>query len=210
MPLLPELTHRFVPGDNPSAPTLLLLHGTGGDEDNLLPLGRALHPQAALLSPRGRVLEQGMPRFFRRFGEGRFDLDDVTLRAGELNAFLDEAAVAYTFDRRRIVAVGYSNGANIAHAMLLLHPQSLAGAVLLHAQFVLEPDLLPALDERPVFVASGEQDPIVPASEARRLIETLEAAGAAVTAYWSSGGHALSREDIEQARAWLQSSGFGV
>ncbi|MGI8672163.1 MAG: alpha/beta hydrolase [Luteitalea sp.] len=208
MSLLAETPHQFAPAEGPTAITLLLLHGTGGDERDLLPLGRALHPTAALLSPRGRVLEQGMPRFFRRFAEGRFDLDDVRVRAGELSALVDEAAVAYDRARDRFVAVGYSNGANIAHAMWLLHPDSVAGVVLLHAQFVLAPEPLPRLAGRPAFLAAGESDPIVPVNEARRLADLLTSAGATVTAYWSRGGHALSRDDVTHARAWLNSSGF--
>ena len=209
MALLKEFTHRFVPADGPTSTTLVLLHGTGGDENDLLPLGRLLHRTAALLSPRGRVLEGSMPRFFRRFGEGQFDLDDVRRRAGELAAFLDEAAGAYALSREHMVAVGYSNGANIAHATMLLHPQSVAAAALLHAQLVIAPEPLPSLAGTSVFLAAGETDPIVPPAEARRLVELLTTAGASVTEYWSQGGHALTREDVAQAQAWLNSAGFG-
>lgn len=209
MSMLKAFTHQFVPAEGETETTLVLLHGTGGDERDLLPLGRALHPSAALISPRGRVLEASMPRFFRRFAEGRFDLDDVRVRAGELAVFLDEAAEFYGCARNRMVAVGYSNGANIAHATMLLHPDSFAGAVLLHAQFVLAPDPLPSLAGRPVFLAAGETDPIVPVEEARRLADTLAGAGASVTPFWSSGGHALTREDVARAQQWLNSSGFG-
>ena len=209
MSLLDEFTHQFVPAEGTSTTTLVLLHGTGGDEHDLLPLGRALHPTAALLSPRGRVLEGNMPRFFRRFAEGRFDLDDVRVRAGELATLLDEAATAYGLARDRMVAVGYSNGANIAHATMLLRPDSFAGAALLHAQFVLAPEPLPSLVGRAVFLAAGEADPIVPIAEARRLADTLAAAGATVTPFWSRGGHDLTRDDVEHARQWLNSAGFG-
>ncbi len=207
--MLRQFTYSVEPAQGPTTTTLLLLHGTGGDERDLLPLGRALHPTAALLSPRGRVLEGAMPRFFRRVREGVFDLDDVRARAAELAAFVAEAAEAHGLDRQRIVAVGYSNGANIAHAMLLLHPDSVAGAALFHAQYVLAPDPLPALGGAPVFLAAGEQDPIVPIAEARRLADVLAAAGAEVTPFWSPGGHALTREDVAQAHAWLNSAGFG-
>ena len=200
--------HQFVRAEGSTATTLVLLHGTGGDEHDLLPLGRALHPTAALLSPRGRVLEGSMPRFFRRQGEGVFDLDDVRTRARELAAFLDGAAEAYGLARGRMVAVGYSNGANIAHAMLLLQPGSVAAAALLHAQFVLAPDPLPALHGVPVFLAAGETDPIVPVAEARRLADVLGAAGASVTPFWSPGGHALTREDVAHAARWLSAAGF--
>lgn len=210
MSLLQEFTHQFVPAEGGSQTTLVMLHGTGGDEHDLLPLGRQLHPTAALLSPRGRVLEGRMPRFFRRFAEGRFDLDDVRVRAAELAAFVDEAAVTYARPRDRMVAVGYSNGANIAHATLLLHPDtSFAGAALLHAQLILAPDPLPSLAGRAVFLAAGEADPIVPIEEARLLADTLVAAGATVTPFWSRGGHALTREDVAQAQQWLNSAGFG-
>jgi phospholipase/carboxylesterase len=204
-----DFTHQFVPAEGTSRTTLVLLHGTGGDEHDLLPLGRALDPAAALLSPRGRVVEGSMPRFFRRFAEGRFDLDDVRVRAAELTAWLDEAALAYGLARDRMVAVGYSNGANIAHATMLLHPESFAGAALLHAQFVLAPSPLPSLAGRAVFLAAGQADPIVPLAEAQRLAETLAAAGATVTPFWSRGGHALTREDVAQATQWLNSSGWG-
>ena len=150
-----------------------------------------------------------MPRFFRRFAEGRFDLDDVRVRAQELASLLDEAAAGYGLARDRM-GVGYSNGANIAHATLLLRPDSLAGAALLHAQFVLAPEPLPSLVGRAVFLAAGEADPIVPVSEARRLADMLAAAGATVTPFWSPGGHALTREDVAHATQWLNSAGFGA
>ena len=210
MSTLAGFEHRHVPAVDGAQTTLVVLHGTGGDEHDLLPLGRALHPTAALLSPRGRVLEGHMPRFFRRFAEGRFDLDDVRVRAGELAAFLDEASRTYGLARDRVVAVGYSNGATIAHATLLLHPDSLAAAALLHAQFILAPDPLPALDDRPVFLAAGEADPLVPIAEARRLADTLAATGASVTPFWSSGGHALTRDDVTRAQQWLNVTGFGA
>ncbi|HTV02661.1 MAG TPA: alpha/beta hydrolase [Luteitalea sp.] len=208
MSSLQDFTHEFVPATNGIRTTLVLLHGTGGDERDLLDLGRALLPGAALLSPRGRVLERGMPRFFRRFAEGKFDLDDVKVRAAELAAWLDTAAADYQLARDRFVAVGYSNGANIAHATMLLQPQSLAGAALLHAQLVLTPEPAPDLTGRAVFLAAGAQDPIVPVAEARALAELLTACGAALTPYWSNGGHALTREDVAHAQAWLNSAGF--
>lgn len=209
MSLLREFTHEFVPAEGSTTTTLVLLHGTGGDERDLLPLGRVLHTTAAILSPRGRVVERGMPRFFRRHAEGVFDLDDVRVRAQELAGFLDEAAEHYGLARGRMVAVGYSNGANIAHATLLLQPGSLAGAALLHAQFVIAPDPMPSLAGTPVFLAAGEADPIVPVGEARRLADLLTACGAAVTPYWSPGGHNLTRDDVAHAQTWMNSAGFG-
>ena len=203
-----DFAHEFVPATDALTTTLVLLHGTGGDERDLLELGRSLLPGAALLSPRGRVLERGMPRFFRRFAEGKFDLDDVRVRAAELATWLDDAAAAYTLDRQRMVAVGYSNGANIAHATMLLRPESFAGAALLHAQVVITPEPRPDLTGRAVFLAAGAQDPIVPVAEARALADLLTACGATVTPFWSPGGHALTREDVAHAQAWLNSAGF--
>ena len=208
MPSPDTFVHEFVPAEAGATTTLVLLHGTGGDERDLLPLGRALHPTAALLSPRGRVLEGSMPRFFRRFAEGRFDLDDVRVQAAALASFLEAAAEAYGLDRTRMIAAGYSNGANIAHAMLLLHPGSVAGLALFHAQLVITPDPLPTLAGTPVYLAAGQADPIVPIDEARRLSDVLTAAGAVVTPFWSPGGHALTREDVAHARAWLNSAGL--
>ena len=203
-----DFIHVFEPGSDPARRPLLLLHGTGGDENDLVPLGRMLRPGAAILSPRGNVLEHGMPRFFRRLAEGVFDMDDLVRRTDELRAFVDGAVAKYDFDRSKLVAVGFSNGANIAHPTMLLHPSSLAGAVLLHAQYVLEPNPLPSLKGRPVFLAAGQADPIVPIGEAQRLADLLTAAGATVTPFWSPGGHALSREDVAQARQWLNSAGL--
>src|SRR5687767_12070839 len=147
-----SFVHQFLPAKAEGAPTLLLLHGTGGDEHDLLDLGRALNPRAALLSPRGQVLENGMPRFFRRLAEGVFDLDDLRQRTHNLAAFVAHASEAYQFDPQRVIAVGYSNGANIAASALLLHPQVLAGAVLFHAMVPLVPKELPDLRGVPVFM----------------------------------------------------------
>ncbi|OYZ88899.1 MAG: hydrolase, partial [Rhizobiales bacterium 17-65-6] len=171
-------THRFEPAPRPGAAPLLLLHGTGGDESDLLPLGRALSPDAALLSPRGKVLEGGMPRFFRRIAEGVFDQEDVKRRANELADFVGEARARYGLAAP--VAVGFSNGANIAAAMLLLRPEALAGAVLLRAMVPL--DLAPAGDLAGVrvLILSGAMDPIVPADNAATLARMLSANGAAV------------------------------
>ena len=129
----------------PAAGTLLVLHGTGGDEHDLLPLGRAIAPGATLLSPRGKVLEHGKPRFFRRLAEGVFDVDDLKRRAAELGDFVGAAAAPYGFDTSRLTAVGFSNGANIASALLLLRPEVLSRAVLFRAMVPLEPDPLPGV-----------------------------------------------------------------
>ncbi|RZK95567.1 MAG: alpha/beta hydrolase, partial [Methylobacterium sp.] len=156
------LTHRFVPATAPGLPPLLLLHGTGGDETDLLPLGRTLLPGAALLSPRGAVLENGMPRFFRRLAEGVFDEADLRRRAADLAGFIAEARTAYGLAAP--VAVGFSNGANIAAALLLLHPGVLAGAVLLRPMVPLRETPPVDLAGRPVLMLSGAADPIVPAA----------------------------------------------
>jgi phospholipase/carboxylesterase len=162
-----------------------------------------LLPGAALLSPRGRVVEHGMPRFFRRFSEGVFDLDDVRTRAGELAALVSEATSAYGLDASRVIAAGYSNGANIAHVLLLLHPGVLSAALLFHPQIVLTPEPLPALGGVPVFVGAGERDPIVPRGDVESLVDLLTRGGARVTTHWVAGGHSLSREEVDHAREWL-------
>jgi predicted esterase len=192
-----------VEAGTPGAPTLLLLHGTGGNEDDLLPLGRALARDAALLSPRGRVLEHGMPRFFRRIAEGVFDEDDVRRRADELAAFVTAATERNGLDARRVIAAGFSNGANIAAAVLLLHPGVLSAAILLRAMVPLEPDPLPKLAGTPVFLSSGRADPLVPVREAERLAALLERAGADVTLRFDDAGHTLGPAEVRAAHDWL-------
>jgi phospholipase/carboxylesterase/glyoxalase family protein len=195
--------HRFVAAERPDAPTLLLLHGTGGDEDDLLPLGRALLPGAALLSPRGKVLERGMPRFFSRLAEGVFDLEDLQLRTHELADWIDAAAAEHRFDPARVIAVGYSNGANIAASLLLLRPGTLAGAVLFHSMLPLEPHEQPNLPGVPVFLTGGRADQMIDPAGTERLAELLRAAGADVTLHWEPGGHTLTGAEVEAARRWL-------
>jgi predicted esterase len=182
---------------------LLLLHGTGGDENDLIPLGRELIPGAGLLSPRGKVLEHGAPRFFRRLAEGVFDVEDLRLRAHELADFVAAAASTYDFDLKRVAAVGYSNGANIAAAVLLLRPEILESAVLLRAMVPLVPDRLPDLSGVGVFISSGRQDPIVGPEHPVHLASLLNQAGADVTLLWQPSGHELIAADIQRARAWL-------
>ena len=193
--------HRFVPG-TPDR-TVLLLHGTGGTEDDLLPLGRALDAEAALLSPRGQALENGMPRFFRRRAEGVFDEEDLIRRAHELADFIEAAAAAYAFDPKKVVAVGYSNGANIAGAVLLLRPGVLCGAALLRPMVPLVPETMPDLQGAPVLVSVGNQDPIVPAEQARELVALLRRAGADVTVCFENAGHGLTEVTLASARRWL-------
>ncbi|MCU0624269.1 MAG: alpha/beta hydrolase [Gemmatimonadaceae bacterium] len=196
-------THVFTPPATPGGPTLLLLHGTGGDEHDLLPLGELLAPGAGVLSPRGNVLERGMPRFFRRLAEGIFDTDDVIRRAGELAAFVGAQAEARGFDPSRVWAVGFSNGANIAAAVLLLHPGVLAGGVLLAPMVPLVPDPLPALAGTAVLLGAGRQDPIAPPSQPEALAELLRRGGADVSIDWHPGGHQLVPSTVQAARAWL-------
>lgn len=193
--------YRFVPGG--STRTLLLLHGTGGDEQDLLPLGRLLDPEAALLSPRGNVLEAGAPRFFRRLAEGVFDAADLARRTAELLEWLDAAVARHALDRTHIVAVGYSNGANVAAAALLTRAHAFPEAVLLRAMLPFEPAQPPALDGDAVLIASGRADPIVPAVSAERLAALLRAAGADVTHHWSDAGHPLAPADVAAAKRWL-------
>lgn len=201
----PDLTftHTFTPGADSSKPTLLLLHGTGGNEHDLMPLGDALSPGASLLSPRGKVLESGMPRFFRRLAEGVFDEEDLRRRALELADFVSAAATHYGFDSARVTAVGYSNGANIASAVLLLRPGTLRGAVLFRGMVPLVPDPLPSLHAR-VLVSNGRADPIVSLAETERLAALLGRAGADVDVRLHPAGHQLTQADLAAAQAWLR------
>lgn len=194
--------HRFVPAEN-SKRTLLVLHGTGGNEDDLLPVARMLDPESALLSPRGKVLENGAPRFFRRLREGVFDEEDVIRRANELADWVADAVKENGLDASRMVAVGYSNGANIASAMMLLRPEVLRGAVLLRGQTPLVPEKLPDLSGKAVILSSGEFDPIVPLDNAGNLARMLTDAGTEVTHRVQQSGHELTRVDIDEAREWL-------
>ena len=196
--------HRLIPGA-PDKPVLLLLHGTGGDENDLLPLGELLIPGATRLSPRGRVLENGMPRFFRRLAEGVFDLDDLRARTHELADFVEAARATYDLGEHRPMAVGFSNGANIAAAMLLLRPEVLGGALLIRPMVPLIPDAMPDLGRIPVLINAGQIDPLVPAPQSEALAKLLGDAGASVELRWIAGGHALTREDLDVGKAW-----FGV
>jgi predicted esterase len=201
MKLRPDFIHEFVPGI--SNRTLLLLHGTGGNERDLIPLGRELDPNASLLSPRGKVLENGMPRFFRRLAEGVFDLEDLKNRTNELADFVAAAAQHYGFAADKVVAAGYSNGANIAASMLLLRPEILSAAILFRAMVPLVPDKQPKLSSVRVWIGAGTDDPIIPTSETKRLAEFLRKAGADVTIRHFPTGHQLTRQDLEAARDWL-------
>jgi predicted esterase len=197
-----EFTHRFVPGAMASAPTILALHGTGGDEHDLVPLARMIDGDSAILSPRGRVLEDGNPRFFRRRSEGVFDQDDLRQQTVALGEFIGEAAARYHFNRARVVALGYSNGANIAASLLLTEPNALAGAILLRPMVPFEPTSPPSLTGIPILISAGRKDPIVPSANSERLAALLQKSGASVTVVWQETGHALSPSELEQVAEW--------
>lgn len=201
-----DFVHVFEPPASPDRPTLLLLHGTGGNERDLLTLGRQLLPGAGLLSPRGKVLERGMPRFFRRLAEGVFDLEDLRRRTGELADFVAAAAAAYQFDAARVMAAGFSNGANIAASLLLLRPGTLHAAVLFSPMVPIVPDPLPALAGIRVFISAGEVDHLVAPENTERLAALLRACGAGVTVRWTPGGHSVTPADVEAAREWVEAS----
>jgi phospholipase/carboxylesterase len=194
--------HRFEPGGRPEAPPLLLLHGTGGDENDLVSLGRTIAPASALLSPRGKVLEHGMPRFFRRLAEGVFDEDDLKTRARELADFIGTARERYGIAAP--VALGYSNGANIAAAVMLLRPETLAGGILLRAMVPLSKPPEANLKNMPVLIVSAVHDPIVPQENGARLAALLAARGAGVDRNLVAAGHELTPADVEIARGWLE------
>jgi phospholipase/carboxylesterase len=195
--------HEWVPASQTDAPTLLLLHGTGADERDLLPLGRMLAPGAALLSPRGNVDEHGMHRFFARHAEGVFDEEDVVRRAGELAAFVVAAGERYGFDPARAVAVGFSNGANIAAAAMLLHPDVLRSGVLLAPMPPLSDPPATDLSSSAAFLGAGRQDPIGPPELVERLAAELDDRGCSVTVRFHAGGHEAPREVVDAAGAWL-------
>ncbi len=196
--------HRFV-APLPSGPktTLLLLHGTGGDEQDLIPLGEELLPGAALLSPRGRVLEHGMPRFFRRLGEGVFDLEDLKLQTETLAQFVSSAVQKYGLADNKLIAIGYSNGANIAASLLLTHPKLLSGAVLYRPMVPFRPQRSPDLKDVPVLLAAARHDQIVRPQQTSELSQILDSAGARITIHWHPGGHELGADDVAATKEWL-------
>jgi phospholipase/carboxylesterase len=199
----PEFVHTYVPGKG--ATTLLLLHGTGGDERSLIPLAKSVDEEAAIIAVRGKVLENGMPRFFRRFAEGVFDIKDLKFRANELADFLGWASREYGFSPGSLVALGYSNGANIGATLLLLRPEVLGGAILFRATMPLVPESVPDLSGKRVFVSAGRYDEMTPQAKTEELEEFLKAAGAQVTTNWEEATHSLTRQEIEKAASWLRS-----
>lgn len=194
----------YGPKDNQSDTlTLLLLHGTGGNEDDLIEVGQMISSTASLLSPRGKVLENGMPRFFRRLAEGVFDMDDLKIRTKELADFVKEASNIYSFDINKTVTVGFSNGANIAASLLLSYPETLRGAILFRAMVPFIPNSPPDLSDKQVLLSAGMFDPIVSESQTQNLFDLLEESGANVTLKWQQSGHNLTESDILYSKEWL-------
>lgn len=202
--------HKFIPSEESSKDhdslTLLLLHGTGGEENDLIPIAKMLEiTNASILSPRGRVLENGMPRFFRRLAEGVFDIEDLKFRTNELADFVRDASKTYAFDLNRIMAIGYSNGANIAASLLLLRPEILFSAILFRPMIPLVPEPLPNLSNKCVLVSAGLRDPIVASYQTKDLIDLLIRVGANVSVQWQNSGHELTQRDVKLAREWVMS-----
>lgn len=202
--------HKFIPSEESSKDhdslTLLLLHGTGGEENDLIPVAKMLEiTNASILSPRGRVLENGMPRFFRRLAEGVFDIEDLKFRTNELADFVRDASKTYAFDLNRIMAIGYSNGANIAASLLLLRPEILFSAILFRPMIPLVPEPLPNLSNKRVLVSAGLRDPIVASYQTKDLIDLLIRVGANVSVQWQNSGHELTQRDVKLAREWVMS-----
>ncbi|MCH1626903.1 alpha/beta hydrolase [Ferdinandcohnia quinoae] len=198
------MKHIFNKGSNPEKPTLLMLHGTGGNELDLLPLAGRIDGEASVLSVRGNILENGMPRFFRRLAEGIFDEEDLIFRTKELNEFLDEAAQKYDFNRDNIIAIGYSNGANIAASLLFHYQHALKGAILHHPMVPRRGIDLPDLSGKSVFIAAGTNDPICSPHESNELKSLLEEANVDVELHWENRGHQLTIEEVEAAGKWYK------
>lgn len=198
------MKHIYEAGTKQDGPVLLLLHGTGGNENDLIPLARIVDPNAAILSVKGNIVENGMPRFFRRLAEGVFDEPDLIFRTGELKQFVDDAAVQYGFNRNKVIALGYSNGANIAASMLFHYADALQGAMMHHPMVPLRSIELPKLSGVACFIAAGENDPICTPAESNELATLLREAGADVELHWERHGHQLTRTEVEAAKAWYE------
>jgi phospholipase/carboxylesterase len=197
------MKHIYKKGTDKKKPTFLLLHGTGGNEMDLIPLASKIDESCSYLGVRGNVLENGMPRFFRRLAEGIFDEEDLVFRTKELNDFLDEAAIKYDFDRKNIIALGYSNGANIAGSLLFHYQNALKGAILLHPMVPRRGIELPDLANLPVLISAGTNDPICPPEETKDLHQILESANADVQVHWEHYGHQLTYSELEAAKNWF-------
>ena len=196
-------THIFQPSPSGAQRVLLVLHGTGGDETSLLPIAKLIDPEAAILSVKGKVLENGAPRYFRRLAEGVFDMEDLHFRTQELADFVAEAKVFYCLNPDQIMAVGYSNGANIAASLLLARPETINGGILLRAMVPFEPPSLNNLRSKRIFISEGQFDPIVPTEHGTRLAELFRERGADVTLLWNETDHRLSQSEIKAAKEWL-------
>jgi phospholipase/carboxylesterase len=197
------MKHVYLEGKNKNLPTLVLLHGTGGNERDLLQLAEIIAPDANVLGIKGNVEENGMPRFFRRLAEGVFDLEDLIFRTEELNTFITSASEQYGFDRQRVVAMGYSNGANIAASLLYHYKDAMSGAILFHAMVPIHDVQLPDLTGIPVFIGAGKRDGMIPPEQTKQLADHLSSAGALVTEYWTELGHQLTHDEVDQAKAWF-------
>jgi phospholipase/carboxylesterase len=199
--------HKFIQSEgtkDKDSLTLLLLHGTGGDETDLIPIARMLEiTNASILSPRGKVIENGMPRYFRRLAEGIFDIEDLKFRTNELADFVQSASKTYALDLNRIIAIGYSNGANIAASVLLVRPEILSDAILFRPMIPLVPNTLPNLSSKRVLISAGLHDPIVASYQTKDLFDLLEKVGAKVSIQWQNSGHELTQRDMIAARKWL-------
>ncbi|MCA4134568.1 alpha/beta hydrolase [Arthrobacter sp. M4] len=203
---LTDWPHLYVPGQ-PGAPVFLLLHGTGGDERSLRPLAVELDPDAGMLAPRGRVSEDGMNRWFRRHAEGVFDVDDVISRSADLAGFIEAAREQYGLDGRAIVAVGFSNGANIALATALLHPASLDRVVAFSGMYPLgERESSSDLTASRILMVNGDADPMAPLPSVTRAVGALRGRGAEVEQHLRPGGHGIAQADLTAAREWLSSA----
>jgi phospholipase/carboxylesterase len=196
------MIHKFIKGSNPQKPTLLLLHGTGGDENDLLPIGKMIDGEASLLSVRGEVIENGMPRFFRRLAPGVFDEQDLIYRTSQIHDFLDQASKMYDFDRGDVIAIGYSNGANMAANMLLQIPFCLRGAILMHPMLPRKEGTIPELKQTQVLITAGNNDPIVPIQSTQALKKVLDDHGALVSLTWFKSGHKLSSDEVQFIIKW--------
>ncbi|WP_107841157.1 alpha/beta hydrolase [Metasolibacillus meyeri] len=194
------MQHIFEHGTN--GRTLLLLHGTGGTERDLIGLAKEIDANANILSVRGNVLENGMPRFFRRVAEGVFDMEDLFFRTKELHDFVQQASVDYQFDHNQIIAIGYSNGANIAGSLLFHHENSLRAAILHHPMVPNRDAQIPSLQHVDVWIGAGTNDFMCPAQESEQLEQMLKAHGANVETAWFHDGHQLTMPEVQAAKAW--------
>ncbi|HEX7938062.1 MAG TPA: alpha/beta hydrolase [Gemmatimonadaceae bacterium] len=196
--------YRHEAGSDASAPVLLLLHGTGGDENDLIPFARLVSPGSAVVSPRGNVSENGAARYFRRIREGVFDLEDLALRTAALLKFLKAAAKAHTFSTDHVVALGFSNGANVAASMMLTEPSTLRHGILIRAMQPFQPATLPDMKKSSALIAAGRSDQMISQPMTEKLAELMRSAGARVELKWQDAGHGMIQADVNDAREYLR------